>query len=781
MESGRSTLLKLIADYQNGSGKSTLLKLIAGQYEVDSGSLTRHKGANIAYLAQEPVMPEGATVLQAVLQSDSMVAKTVQNYQKAIESAGGSITKELEAAIDKMNVYNAWEIDSEAKRVLEAVGIPEAMFNQPVEKLSGGQHKRVALASALLGKPDLLILDEPTNHMDHKRVALASALLGKPDLLILDEPTNHMDVEMIDWMEKELNTPGLAVVLRLAVVLVTHDWYFMETVCDRMLEVDGGQSFMHSFGGPGSFERFKEPREQRRVAHAAAAADAVSRAREQRRAAQAAAAADARTASRREAKWIAREQRRAAQAAAAADARTLFRREAEWIVKQPQGRQAKQQARVKAFTELTRKTKDTPKVDLKADFQAGSMARLGNKIINLEDVCFEVKPGQEIIRDFTYSLNKGERLGIVGRNGTGKSTLLNLIAGINKPTSGKIDFGDSTVVGYFTQYPPPVQGDLRVINYIRELADQSQAEKAGIENVDTPEVVLEKYQFVSSLSGGERRRLHLASVLIERPNLLILDEPTNDLDLQTVEVLEEVCRNFQGVLLVVSHDRAFMDGVVDNLLVLKGDGIVRKFGGTYSEYREVIFAEKAEEEGMRQLELEEARELEAAAAKKVSDAASAASSSSAESSTGSGSKASGQCLMWVSGCQAARGSVQSAAQVQVPRPQSWAAKKVPDAASAATASSCSIAERSTGSGAKASGQWLLVRWLVSKKEVAKRRISYYETVEYERLTKEIDDLSVVKAKLDQEVMELAQSGTDLGALEKRSMDLAKAAEELGDL
>eukprot|EP00798_Chlamydomonas_sp_ICE-L_P006246 gene6246-2870_t len=188
-------------------------------------------------------------------------------------------------------------------------------------------------------------------------------------------------------------------------------------------------------------------------------------------------------------------------------------------------------------------------------------------------------------------------------------------------------------------------------------------------------------------------------------------------------------------------------------------------------YREVIFAEKAEEEGMRQLELEEARELEAAAAKKVSDAASAASSSSAESSTGSGSKASGQCLMWVSGCQAARGSVQSAAQVQVPRPQSWAAKKVPDAASAATASSCSIAERSTGSGAKASAP---------KKEVAKRRISYYETVEYERLTKEIDDLSVVKAKLDQEVMELAQSGTDLGALEKRSMDLAKVAEELDD-
>lgn len=313
---------------------------------------------------------------------------------------------------------------------------------------------------------------------------------------------------------------------------------------------------MHDFGGPGAYDRFRE----------------------------------------------AREFRRKSQANAAQDARTLFRREAEWIAKQPKARQAKSQARVNAFVDLTARTRDMPKEDVKVDFGSASMMRQGNKVVKMIDISYQ-PPGftAPLIRAFNYDFMPGERLGIVGRNGAGKSTLLNLIAGLIPPSSGTREVGETTVVGYFTQYPPEVRGDLRVINYIKEIADDSKARLAGIENMDTPEMLLEKvgfsrqrqYQYVSSLSGGERRRLHLASVLVERPNLLILDEPTNDLDLQTVEVVEEVVRGFKGVLLVVSHDRAFMDNLCPKLLVLNGqDGAVRMFQGEYSEYLSILEQEK---------------------------------------------------------------------------------------------------------------------------------------------------------------------------------------------
>lgn len=245
-----------------------------------------------------------------------------------------------------------------------------------------------------------------------------------------------------------------------------------------------------------------------------------------------------------------------------------------------------------------------PKEDLKVDFGNAAMMRQGNKVVKMVDVSY-TPPGfdKPLIRGFNYDFMPGERLGIVGRNGAGKSTLLNLIVGLIPPSSGTREVGETTVIGYFTQYPPEVRGDLRVINYIKEIADDSKARLAGIENMDTPEMLLEKvgfsrqrqYQYVSSLSGGERRRLHLASVLVERPNLLILDEPTNDLDLQTVEVVEEVVRGFKGVLLVVSHDRAFMDNLCPKLLVLNGqDGIVRMFQGEYSDYLTMLEQEKEE-------------------------------------------------------------------------------------------------------------------------------------------------------------------------------------------
>ncbi|MEW5303767.1 MAG: hypothetical protein WDW36_006426 [Sanguina aurantia] len=512
---------KLAVVGPNGCGKSTLLKVIAGLEQHDSGWLSRTKGAKIGYLPQDPPLPPGKTVLQAVLSGDSDMAKACIAYQDALASAtGDSLSKELAAAIEKMDALNAWEVDAEAKRVLDAVGIL-AISNSLCEKLSGGQRKRVALAAALL---------------------------GKPDLLVLDEPTNHMDVSMIDFLEKEL--AGQAT----ALVLVSHDRYFMENVCDRMLELDRGKCFMHPFGGANSYDAFKE----------------------------------------------AREFRRKTQANAALDARTLMRREAEWMAKQPRGRQAKQQARQTSFFELKEKTKDMPTADLKVDFASTGMARQGNKVVKLENISYAVA-GKTILTNFTYEFTPGERLGIVGPNGAGKSTLLDLIAGVRLPGSGARELGETARIGYFTQYPPPVRAEMRIIDYIREIADSRKISVASAAEVlDTPEVLLERlgfmrprqFQKVGSLSGGERRRLHLCSVLIERPNVLILDEPTNDLDLQTVEVVEEVLRGFKGLLLVVSHDRAFMDNVSDQLLVLKGDGGVRLFDGCYSEYLEDLQNQK---------------------------------------------------------------------------------------------------------------------------------------------------------------------------------------------
>jgi ATP-binding cassette subfamily F protein uup len=332
---------------------------------------------------------------------------------------------------------------------------------------------------------------------------------------------------------------------------------------------------------------------------------------------------------------------------------------------------------------------------------------------------------EPLIRDFTHTFTPGERLGIVGRNGTGKTTLLNLIAGETKPNGGLRDPGDTTAFGYFTQFPPEIPGNMRVINYVKDIADDCKARLAGIENIDTPEVLLEKvgfprarqYQLVSSLSGGERRRLHLASVLVERPNVLILDEPTNDLDLQTVEVVEEVVRSYKGVLLVVSHDRAFMDGVADKLLVLKGDGLVRVFEGNYSEYLDVLEEEKWQAEVARLAKVEAAKEVERAAA--------------------------------------------------VARVASERRASTPVAASASAAVA--------GAGPAASAA---VR---TAPPPPARKMAYYERKEYDKLTTQMDKLNVRKDKLDAKVMALAQSGTDLAALEKASLEMGRVSDEVDAL
>ncbi|KAG2438575.1 hypothetical protein HXX76_005125 [Chlamydomonas incerta] len=644
---------KLAVVGANGSGKSTLLKVLAGLDDFDAGSISRNKGARVGFLPQEPPLPVGVSVLQAVLQSDSDMARAVQEYQRALSTADGAVSKELEVAIEKMNTFNAWEIDAEAKRVLEAVGITD--LNVCVDNLSGGQRKRVALAAALL---------------------------GKPDLLVLDEPTNHMDVSMIRWMERELRGEDLAV------VLVTHDRYFMEGVCDRLLELDGGKAYVHNFGGVNSYGMFKE----------------------------------------------AREFRRKAQANAAADARTLFRREAEWMAKQPKARQAKSMARQQKFYELSDRARDVPAADLKVDFGTapGAMARQGNKVIRCEKVSYTI-PGseRELIRDFTYDFQPGSKLGIVGRNGAGKTTLLDLIAGLRQPTGGRREVGETSVVGYLTQSPPTVREDLRIIDYIREISDSRKAKIAAaggvLEVMDSPEVLLEKlgflrprqFQKVSSLSGGERRRLHLASVLVERPNVLILDEPTNDLDLSTVEVLEEQVKQFKGVLLTVSHDRAFMDNVAERLLVLEGDGLVRLFDGNYSEYLDIM---------------DERDGVEKAGARSTTGSSASVSSMGSVDSATSDDEAASPASSNGTGKKGRKGGKQQpAAAAAAPTPAPAAAKKA-------------------------------------------RKLGYYEQEEYKKLTQEIDDLSAKRDKLNDKVMALAQTGDDLAALEKASLEMAAVQE-----
>eukprot|EP00879_Flechtneria_rotunda_P011674 GHRR01012194.1.p1 GENE.GHRR01012194.1~~GHRR01012194.1.p1 ORF type:complete len:625 (+),score=273.22 GHRR01012194.1:471-2345(+) len=584
------------------------------------------------------------TVIQAVLASDNEVARAVQQYQRALSAAAGGITPELEAAIEAMNTHNAWQVDSKAHRILEAVGLTDP--NVKVGKLSGGQRRRLALAAALL---------------------------GSPDLLVLDEPTNHMDVEMIDWMASELQAAQ-----DMAVVMVSHDRAFMERCCERLLELDhAGFTMLHPFGGPGSYDAFKQ----------------------------------------------ARAARRHAQANAAADARTVLRKESEWMARQPKARSTKAKARIDAYSELQEKAKDTPEQDLKVDFGRVAMTRLGNKAVILNNVSYTTPDGRTLLRDFSFEFMPGERIGVAGPNGVGKSTLLDLLAGLKQPQTGGRDVGETAVVGYFQQHPPAVEEGLRLIDYIRSVAEKRKA-RAGESGLvgppDQPEVLLEKlgfprkiqFQKVESLSGGERRRLHLAAVLAAAPNVLILDEPTNDLDLSTVEVLEEMLQNYRGLLLVVSHDQALMEACTDNLLVMPGDGTVDRFMGNYSQYL---------------THLQRLRQQAEAAVKAQQKKA----KSNVQQSNGTANGTSGK---------SSNGKASSSSTV------------APTAAA------------SNGSNGSSSKQ--------QAKPSSKRKLGFFEQQEYLQLTKNLEALEEAQQKLNDKLMQQTQNGADLADIQETSMALA---------
>lgn len=497
---------------RNGSGKSTLLKIISGKDTPDEGKLWMHKGVDVALFEQEPDLNEGASVLDNIFHTAHLVMRTIKEYEAAVD---GGDDAAIGTALVKMDEANAWDFDAKVKQILGKLNIHH--LQQPVGTLSGGQRKRIALARTLI---DI--------GFEHKHV-----------LLIMDEPTNHLDVEMVEWLEHYLNKENVTL------LLVTHDRYFLDNVCEEIWELENSQLYIHK----GDYQNFLE-------------------------------------------KKAAREE---SEAASIDKARNLYRKELEWMRKQPKARTTKSKSRQDAFYEVEKRAKQQL---AEAQLQLQSkMNRLGGKTVEMKKV-YKSFGDKKILKGFDYTFKKGERVGIVGRNGAGKSTFINIIQGIEQADSGKINIGDTVVFGNYSQQGLLIKEDMRVIEYVKNIAENFPLANGGSLSAAQfltlflfpPE---QQYTYISKLSGGEKRRLHLLTVLFRNPNFLILDEPTNDLDLPTLTVLENFLLDFSGCLLIVSHDRYFMDRLVDHLFVFEGDGVVSDFPGNYSQYRE---AETGKEE-----------------------------------------------------------------------------------------------------------------------------------------------------------------------------------------
>lgn len=485
---------------RNGAGKSTLLNILAGYDIPDSGKVTVRNDISVGYLPQEPQLDLKKSVLENVFNADDAISIAIRNYELAMQSAE---KKAFQHAIDEMDRLNIWDREQKAKQILSALLLSE--FNTPVEHLSGGQRKRVALAAVLI---------------------------SNPDLLILDEPTNHLDLEMVEWLEDYLTRS------QKALLMVTHDRYFLDRVCTDIIEIDQKQVYSYN----GNYSYFIEKRNERIRAKLAE----IDR------------------------------------------ANNLLRRETEWMRRMPQARGTKAKYRIDAFYKLRETAQQNIHFN---DVEIGvSASRLGKKIMEVKGLSksFDSKV---ILKDFSYTFNRFERLGIVGANGTGKTTFLNLITGTLPPDTGEIDPGATLKIAYYRQGGMNIPDDAKVIDVVQEIADVITLANG---KTITASQFLNNFLFspdkqhtlVRKLSGGEKRRLYLLTVLMQNPNFLILDEPTNDLDIFTLNVLEDYLINFPGVVVVVSHDRYFMDKLVDGLLIFEGNGEISGFPGNYTEYRE---------------------------------------------------------------------------------------------------------------------------------------------------------------------------------------------------
>ncbi len=515
---------------KNGSGKTTLLNILAGKESYDEGRITFRNGISIGYLEQSPHYPAELTVLEACFYHANEVVEVIKAYEgcMATEDHTG-----LDEILARMEQLQAWDYERKAKQILSQLKISQ--YHQPIRELSGGQLKRVALANVLI---------------------------TKPDLLILDEPTNHLDLEMIEWLEGYLEKENLSL------LMVTHDRFFLDRVCNRIIEIDQKQLYSYK----GNYAYYIEKRQER--------IDAQSIEVER--------------------------------------ANNLYRTELEWMRRMPQARGHKARYREEAFYELEKVAKrqvhnEQIKLDVKSTY-------IGNKIFEATEV--SKRFGERIIlQDFSYIFSRYEKMGIVGDNGTGKSTFIKLLLGILSPDSGQIDIGETVRFGYYSQEGLQFDEGMKVIDVITEIAEiielgngkRLTASQFLQHFLFSPET---QHNYVAKLSGGERRRLYLCTVLMRNPNFLVLDEPTNDLDIVTLQILEEYLQQFQGCVIVVSHDRYFMDKVVDHLLVFQGQGDIRNFPGNYSQYRvwkeakEVtINKNKEEKEKTQKVRLNEVRKL----------------------------------------------------------------------------------------------------------------------------------------------------------------------------
>jgi ABC transport system ATP-binding/permease protein len=494
---------------RNGSGKSTLLKIIAGKETPESGKVWIHKDVDVAFFEQEPQLVETATTLDNIFHSGHPVLNTIKEYEALVDNEEDTPAYHAKfgEAMIKMDEMGAWDFDTKVHQILSKLKVHH--LNQIVSTLSGGQRKRIALARTLI---DI--------GFEHKHV-----------LLIMDEPTNHLDVEMVEWLEHYLNKENVTL------LLVTHDRYFLDNVCNEIWEMDENL-YVHR----GDYQNFLE----KKAAREESEASSIDKARNQ------------------------------------------YRKELEWMRKQPKARTTKSKSRQDNFYEIEKKAKQQI-IDQQVQLQS-KMSRLGGKIVEMKKV-YKSFGEKVILKGFDYAFKKGERLGIVGKNGAGKSTFINILQGLETADSGKINVGDTVVFGNYSQTGLEVKGDMRVIEYVKNIAENFPlADGSSMSAAQFLQLFLfppeQQYTYISRLSGGEKRRLHLLTILFRNPNFLILDEPTNDLDLPTLSVLESFLLDFPGCLLIVSHDRYFMDRLVDHLFVFEGNGEIRDYPGNYSQYRE---------------------------------------------------------------------------------------------------------------------------------------------------------------------------------------------------
>ena len=486
---------------KNGSGKTTLLNILAGTESPDDGRVVYRKGITSAFLAQDPDLDPNRSIEETIFASDNEILKVIERYEKALENPEDSDA--YQRAFDEMEMHQAWDFETQYKQILFKMKLDDV--HKKVGELSGGQKKRLALTVMLL---------------------------NKPDFIILDEPTNHLDLDMIEWLETYFRKE------KFTIFMVTHDRYFLENVCNEIVELEDGQLYTYK----GNYSYYLDKKEAR----------------------------------------IELDQTNTDKA------KQLFKKELDWMRRQPKARTTKSKSRIDDFHEIkdrASKRRNDHQVQLEIN-----MERMGSKIVELVKVSKSFGD-LKLLDKFEYNFQKGERIGIIGKNGTGKSTFLNMLSGKIQPDSGKVIIGETIKFGYYTQDGITVKPGQKVIDVIREFGDFIPLQKG---RQISAQQLLERflfdrkkqYDFVEKLSGGEQKRLYLCTILIQNPNFLILDEPTNDLDIVTLNVLENFLLDFPGCLVVVSHDRYFMDKIVDHLFVFKGNTEIEDFPGNYSDYRE---------------------------------------------------------------------------------------------------------------------------------------------------------------------------------------------------